>query len=333
IQTDKYTAAWPDIPNYNDNTKWHGKTYMSSADTGAIVMFYRKLLLDKYGIAAPKDGWTFADFQSLVEKMSRKDGATTYYGYAQAGGWMGAYLRSLHWMRMDGELEWDSVVEPHKAQVMQPSILANLQYTVVDTIQRGFSPGPKTPGVGKLKIDTGTVALTPEGPWYLAYLQGNQASMKGGIPFDVVDMPTGKNGKIMTDAEIHGHVLNKASKDPDAAWSLLRFVTEDQGQQRIAAGGRMCSTPQTISNIWVPLAQKTYNFQNGAAFVRAMQQGSSPIISGAGANYDAVAGGKKPLDLAWTAMLTGTPAKDALQVANPQVQSMLDDYWKKQGTA
>jgi hypothetical protein len=31
-------------------------------------------------------------------------------------------------------------------------------------------------------------------------------------------------------------------------------------------------------------------------------------------------------------MLSGTPAKDALQVANPQVQALLDDYWKKATT-
>lgn len=331
ISKDKYTAPWPGIPNYTDNSKWHGKTYMSSADTGSIVMFYNKALFDKFSVPYPKDSWTYADFQLVTEKMTRKVDGVQYYGYAQAGGWNGAYGRSFPWMRMDGELEWDKVVEPKQAKFLQTDILSKLQYTVVDTISKGWCPAPSTITGGGVAIATGRVALTPEGPWYLPQMQGPKSSQKGGVPFDVVDFPKGKSGQLSASAEVHGHTITKTSKNPDAAWALLRYCTEDKAQQIIAQYGRMCNTPDTITKFWVPEAEKAFNFKTGAAFARAQQAGQTPLINGAGANMDAVSqAAGTPLTVAWDSMVNGTAAKQALDAENPAVQAILDNYWKAQ---
>jgi hypothetical protein len=106
----------------------------------------------------------------------------------------------------------------------------------------------------------------------------------------------------------------------------------DQGQQRVADGGRMCGTPDLIEKFWVPTAEKIYNFTNAKAFANAMRTGGSPIIAGAGANLDKVSQfAGTPTTVAWDKMVAGTSAKDALTEAQPLLQKILDDYWAKKG--
>jgi multiple sugar transport system substrate-binding protein len=196
-------------------------------------------------------------------------------------------------------------------------------------IAKGMCPSPATIQGGGVTIATGRVAMTIEGPWSLANMQGDKPAKEGGVPFDVVEPPVGKTGKDETIAEVHGQVMAKSTKQPDAAWKLLKYIMTDPGQQRIAEGGRMCGTPDNIEKFWVPTAQKLYKFENGKAFADAMRTGKNPLFAGAGANYDAIAGTGAPLAVAWDAMLNGTSAQAALTEAEPKLQKILDDYWKK----
>ena len=332
IQTDNFTKAWPDIENYRHNCMWHGKTYMSSVDTGSVVMFYNKELFDKRGVPYPEEGWSYADFQEAVAKLSFEEGGIKYYGYAQAGGWNGCYLRSLHWMRKDGVLEWDRIVEPKEAKFTQPEIIEGLQYTIYEVIDKEYCPSPAAIAGGGITIATGRVGMTMEGPWFLANMYGEKAAVEGGVRFDVAEPPLGDTGKDETIAEVHGHVITRQSKIPDAAWELMKFMCDDEGQKMIAEGGRMCNRPETIEKYWVPIATETYNFENGMAFGNAMKTGLNPIFSGAGCNYDAIAGAGTPLAVAWDAMLgVQKTAKEAMEEANPKLQKILDDYWAKKG--
>jgi len=331
VARDNYEFAWPDTPNYIDNTQWYGQRYMTVADTGSVVMLYNKDLFDKAEIAYPTAGWTYADFQYAVENISGEEGGVKTYGYAQAGGWNGTYLRSLHWMRMNGGLEWDTIVEPKESKWMQEEILAGLQYTVVDTIANGWCPSPATMQGGGVSVATGRVAMVMEGPWYLSQLYGPDAAIEGGVRFDAVEPPVGSTGQDETIAEVHGYVIAKSTKVADAAWELQKDIMSEEGQKRIAEGGRMCSTPEFIESLWAPIAQKTFNFENAKAYADSMRTGRNPIISGAGANYDAVAGPSTPLQVAWDAMLNGVSAKEAIGEAQPLLQKILDDYWAKKG--
>jgi multiple sugar transport system substrate-binding protein len=331
VARDNSASFWPDIPNYNDNTFWQGKRYMTVADTGSVVMLYNKDLFDKAEVPYPTQGWAYAEFQNAVEKTTQETGGVKNYGYAQAGGWNGTYARSLHWMRMNGTLEWDTIVEPKEARWDQPEIIDALQYTVVDTIANGYCPSPATIEGGGVSLASGRVAMVMEGPWYLAQLYGPDAAVEGGINFDAVEPPLGSTGKDETIAEVHGHVIAKSTKVADAAWELLKVIMSEEGQKLIAEGGRMCSTPDLIEKLWVPKVQEQYHFQNAKAYADSMRTGRNPNISGAGANYDAVAGPSTPLAVAWDAMLAGTSAQEALTTAQPLLQKILDEYWAKKG--
>lgn len=319
---------WPDIPNYHNNTKRDGKTYMTVIDTGSCVMFYVKELFDKAQIPYPTDDWTYEDFQNAVEATSFEEGDVKYFGYSQANGWNGAYARCLHWIRKDGLLEWDRIEEPQEARLLQDGIIDALQYTIVDTIANGWCPTPDAIQGGGISIATARVAMTCEGPWTLANMYGPEAAREGGIPFDVVGMPLGTAKQDKTLAEVHGLTLSQAGLHKEAAWEYCKFSMTEQAQARVAEGGRQCSTPEFTERLWAPIAQELYHFENGKAFANAMRTGDSPIIAGAGANLDAISEvSGTPLTEAWEKMCFGVSAEEALTEAQPLCQKILDDYW------
>src|SRR5262249_33819573 len=148
----------------------------------------------------------------------------------------------------------------------QPAIIDALQYTVTDTIAKGYCPSPATIQGGGVSVATGRVAMVMEGPWYLAQLYGPDAAIKEGIKFDAVEPPVGSTGKDETIAEVHGHVMAKSTKVADAAWALMKTIMSEEGQKRIVEGGRMCSTPDFIEKLWVPKAQEKFKFTNAKAY-------------------------------------------------------------------
>jgi multiple sugar transport system substrate-binding protein len=334
IERDNFTKPWPDLQVHNNYAKWHGHTYMSPADSGAVIMFYNKELFDKKGVPYPTDDWTFADFQDAVEKLSFEEGGTKYYGYAQAGGWNGQYTRSVHWIRKDGVFEWDTISEPREALFTQPEIIDALQYTIYDVIDKGYCPSPSMIAGGGVTIATGVVAMTMEGPWFLPNMHGEQAAKEGGVSFDVVLPPLGASGIVDTELSTSGHVISGQSKNPEAAWELVKFIADDEGQERIAQGGRQCGTPDMMKKHWVPNIGETFNFQNAEAFLKAMSVPTAHgiIVGGAGANFDAFSSAEGGMGAAWEAMVgVQKTAKEALEELNPKLQKMLDEYWAKQG--
>lgn len=333
IARDDFTAPFPDIANYKDNSQWGGKTYLTPVNTGSVIMYYNKDVFDAFGVPYPEEGWTYEDFQEKVIALSGEKDGKQYFGFANAGGWSGIYARALHWLRKDGVQEWDTIVEPKVAQFVQDEIIDGLQWTIVDATNNGWTPSPGAVAGGGLTIASGQVAMTYEGPWYLPNMSGPGAQVEGGVPFEVIHMPFGASGKDETVAEIAGFTVNVASSHSDEAWEWIKYNTTDEAQTHVALGGRMCHLPETIDNIWVPMAQEKFNFTNGKAFAQAMATGRNPIISGEGADLFAMMLTGTPLGVAWDAMNSGqVTAREAMETANPECQAILDAYWANKGS-
>jgi multiple sugar transport system substrate-binding protein len=326
ISKDGLKDRFPDTENYKNTTAWHGKTYMTPTDVGSLVVMYNKDLFDKKGVPYPQKGWTWEDFQQIVQKLSYTEGDKRFYGWAQAGGWNGQYGRVMNFLRRNGHVEWDQVIEPKKAFWDHEDVISALQFLIYDAIKNQWSPSPDVIAGGGVGVDTGRVAMVQEGPWYIPRLYGDLASQKGGINFDVVEPPLGKAGKNFNFSHVHGHTIATASTQKDGAWELMKFIISDEGQRIIAEGGRMCGTPENIDKIWGPIASKTYNFKNIDAFSNGMREGATPVIFGKGSQMNAYGGG--PINSLWDTLLgTLKPAKDAIAEAQPEIQRQLDDYW------
>lgn len=327
ISADGAEAFFPAGENYDNQTQWKGGRYMTPTDTGALVIYYNKDLFDKKGIAHPKKGWQWEEFQQMIQDLSYEENGTKYYGWGQAQGWNGAYGRSTNFMRRNGHAEWDRINEPTKADWDHPDIASALQFLIYDAIANNWSPGPEVVEGGGVGVDTGRVAMYLEGPWVMPRLHGELATTPEGINFDVVEAPRGTADRDFTFGHVHGHTITTPSKHKDEDWNLIKFILSDEGQTIIAQGGRMCGTPDNIEKIWGDIASKTYNFSNTAAFANAMRESSISTIFGQGSQMGAYGGG--PIQTLWDKLLGQTEtAEQALKIAQPEIQAQLDQYWK-----
>ena len=123
-------------------------------------------------------------------------------------------------------------------------------------------------------IQNGLVAMKYEGPWFMPQMVGKIAAKKGGVPFDVVSMHRDKEWHAAR--LVHGHTIAAQSKNPEAAWEFLKHVWSDQGQRRIAEGGRTCNNTAAIQKIWIPIAGKAFGFKMWVRLqiqVEAVRQG------------------------------------------------------------
>jgi multiple sugar transport system substrate-binding protein len=337
IQKDK-AALPPDLfpenlDAYVRQLSLKGKHYGMPQDTGSMVIYYNKDLFDLAGVPYPKDGWTEQDFLDTCQKLQnglKKAGKTDVYAYQP--NYPDVYVRDFRWWRANGGMEFDQLEDPKKAQWDQSAIADAWQLELHDLAQKGLaiSQAALISGGGNSAyytygIQNGLAAMKYEGPWFLPQMWGDKAATKGGIKFDVVQAPKGSHG-FSTFWQVEPIAIWKTSKNPDACWEYLKFAVSPAGQRFVAEGGRMTNTPKSITDLWVPVAQKLYNFQNASAF--AIAEGASMVETG-GVSSDQfqLKGG---LNAARDAVINGSKtAKQALAEANPLCQAVLDDWWKE----
>jgi multiple sugar transport system substrate-binding protein len=244
-------------PNYEAQSKLRGKTYLLTADTGPMVVFYLKDQFDRAGVPYPKDGWTLDDMVDKARKLTRVDAGTQYWGYQTNGG----YLRNFPWIRINGAREWDRIEEPRKSQWDSPNVAKELQLQLGDLINRFRVAPPRLNAPAEQNhIQFGFAAMKVEGPWFLPQMWGSKARREGGLQYDVAPMPKGTEQHAIHLQ--HGHAVNAATKHQDASWELLKWVASEAGQRRIAEGGRMCNLAENNEKIWGPIASTDYNFKN-----------------------------------------------------------------------
>jgi multiple sugar transport system substrate-binding protein len=329
-QRDKWTLPWPKAEDYDAQTRFRGKTYMSPSNTGTMIMFYIKEYFDQTGIPYPKPDWTYEEFQEIARRLTREYGGRKVYGYQ----WNGGYLRNTPFIRLDGEMEWDRIVEPRRSFWNRPPAVQAYQWQLYETIHR-LKIAPTTEELSQqsqsVPFQFGGCAMKVEGPWWLPRMWGPKAAREGGIPFDVQLLPRGKAAKTPHMHLIEGQCMTEQSKDKDAAWELMKWIAGDRGQQRIAEGGRMCNVLEFNRKYWLPMVRQAYpTMTNAEAFLKAQELGTINLVgeiterdllreTGLGDAINEIRDGKKG-------------AKDAFEEVQPRIQQMLDNYWAKQGS-
>ena len=311
-------------PHYEAQSKLRGKTYLLTSDTGPMVVFYNKDLFDRAGVPYPKEGWTLDDLVDKARKLTRQEAGQQVWGYQANGG----YLRNFPWIRLNGAREWDRVEEPKKSQWDNPNVAKELQLQLGDLINRFRAAPPRLNAPAEQNhIQFGFAAMKMEGPWFLPQMWGRIARREGGLQYDVAPMPKGTQQHAVHLQ--HGHTINAKTKSPEASWEVLKWIASDQGQRRIAEGGRMCNLAENNEKLWAPIATKHFNFKNVQAFLQTQKTGSINVVGGVSEAQLTRDGG---LGDALNDIMDGkATAREALAVAQPKIQAMLDQYWAQQG--
>jgi multiple sugar transport system substrate-binding protein len=323
---DGYYTPYPEQYEsaYTPQTQYRGQLYGVPWNMNSMIMFYAKEPFDRAGIDYPTDDWTFEEFVEKAIALTGEENGTRHFGYQTNI----SYERLACWMRLNGDVEWDSVVDPRTARWTQDYILDAINFQLYETVNTlNISPTPAMMQGGTTQLQSGNVAMKMEGPWFMPQMMGEKAKREGGTPFDVVQLPKGPKGERAH--MVFGHVLtmNNTSKNKDAAWELLKFAGSEGGQKHVAAGGRQPVTPQYMEQYWVPAAKETYGLENMDAFINAFETG---IVHLAGEVDDRYLY-NEVLQAVFDKMIAGeATAHEVIPDANAAIQQILDEYWAEQ---
>jgi multiple sugar transport system substrate-binding protein len=215
----------------------NGKTIAIPASTGWYVMYYNKDIFDKAGIPYPSNDMTWEEYESLANRLTSGSGANKIWG------------GHLH--------TWQACVENWGVQ--------DGKHTIVDTDYSFFKPyydmaiRMQDAGViqdyGTLRSGNisyanafllGNVATVPMGTWFYATIieRINKGESNINWGMSVLPHPTGTPAG-WTVGSVTPIAVNQNSKNKDAAWEFVKFVTSEEGANIYAKFGQLPSRANT----------------------------------------------------------------------------------------
>lgn len=224
--------------------RWNNNFYTMPIDISTRTVAYSITRLQERGI--PREKWpspdkplTWQEFKELSEELTlrNQDGTFTQYGFAIGQMW------NQTMYRMYGGSMFDRQVNPQSSTIFDSNALSRaicevfkMQYANRSTL--GFV-GLAAGAYDNLE----TLLISPKfgmcttGPWALVSMK------EAGVDFGLTPMPRATSPAQL----IHVNTLGiyRFSKNPDAAWRFIKFITSKPAQDLI--GRRLKNLPALIA--------------------------------------------------------------------------------------
>lgn len=245
LPLDDFIANDPDVdwddfyPAAQDAFKLDGKIYALPENGESYGINYNATAFAEKGLADPRElwdkgEWTQEAFLESAKALTEGEGPTRKFG-ALFETW-----NSENWIFFNGGkvLEDDLVT----VSLDQPAAYGGLQFAADLVNVHHVAPNPaEIAGRPPTELfQNGVCAMYMLGGWYIA----NFANDITGFEYRTAGPPIGPGGKT-SKLEISGYAITKSSKDPQAAWEFIKFVTGPMGQEIWSPVG----TPTRRSNL------------------------------------------------------------------------------------
>jgi trehalose/maltose transport system substrate-binding protein len=237
VDLKKYSKGAEDkhFPAIIANNTVDGKLLGMPFFTDAGLLFYRRDLMDKYGLKAPE---TWADLEAAAKKVmegERKAGAADFQGFVfQAKAYEGLTCDALEWVASFGGGE---IIDKTGAVTINNPNAAKALDTAASWIGT-IAPG----GVlnyaeedARGTFQNGKALFMRNWPYAWALGQAADSPIKGKI--GVAALPAGPNGKKSATLGGWQLAVNKYSKNVDAAADLAVYMASPEIQKKRAIGG------------------------------------------------------------------------------------------------
>ncbi len=198
-----------------DAFQYEGHQYALPFEWNDMVIYYNTKLFEKYGISRPADNWDQNQFLSIAQKLTADldgDGRPDQYGFTF---WNQVSPTITPWTLAFGS----DILTPDWTQsnANDPKIIAAMQW-LQDLIWK-YKVSPVPGNAEAVEIFTnGKVGMQGSGSW------GRLAYRNAGFEdFDVLYYP--KVETQITGYGVGSFPILKASKNPEEAWTLLKYMT------------------------------------------------------------------------------------------------------------
>ena len=305
VQKDNY-----DLGQYYPATvqmhSYKGRLYALPASFSTVVLFYNKNLFDEAGIAYPDAGWDWDKLIEVGKKLTKDtdgDGRTDQFGYSRA--WWPMYL----WLNGADLFNEDKT----RCTLTDPAAVEGIQKMVDLWMVHEIAPTPAdltTQGDWDM-FTSGRLAMYPTGPWAIAPFQEITT-----FEWDIADHPPGKERATFLFG--NAYAVLSGSKNPDAAWELIKFAAGEKGESIRQVGGyeiapvKAAAETEFLRSLAGKMPAHAEVFLQATAYARTV-----PVVPKWGEISAAI---DEQLELA---SLGKKPVKDALTDACTKVDAIL----------
>jgi multiple sugar transport system substrate-binding protein len=206
---------------------YKGKLYGLPKDATPRMIYYNKKSFDDAKVAYPREGWTWADFEATVKKLTRGTGTSARYGFIVPAGFT-YQMQGYIWGNGGDEISADGT----KSTVNTPQVVDTLRFfkRVYDMSAQSVQENRIT-NPGQTEFLSGMVAMMDNGSWPMMDI------IKEKVPFGLVDIPVAHRGDSPRPVW-HGafFAVGAKSQHTDAAYKLVKFFATE-GQKTFAEWG------------------------------------------------------------------------------------------------
>ena len=207
---------------------YNGKIYGIPKDFNTLGLVYNKDLFKAAGVAEPTNDWTWNDLSTAAKKLT-------------TGGVVGLSLpadaaRFMPFLwQAGGDL----------ANINNAAGQAAVDFYTGFEAKDSLSKLPSELGMGWAgeAFEKGKAAMVFEGGWLPADLNNNFKS----VNYGVVQMPKGTAAKSNLIFTVSYSVSAK-TKNPNAAWALLNYLTGSDNQSKVLKAGFALPTRQALAS-------------------------------------------------------------------------------------
>lgn len=273
-------------PALLDSFRANGALYGLPRDNDTKVIYYNKIQFAEAGIPEPSAGWTWQDLRAAALKLTRRDGPSPRYGFGfEPDYWW------LVWLWQRGGNVLDNAFRPTDFRLDSPEGISALQFLQDLIYTDRVTPPPaqlntddmnKLFREGRLSMVFGNHALVP---WF---------TETPGLSWDVAPLPRDLSRANVAGGA--GFAIGKRSRNKDAAWQLMKFLTGPKGQAMLAESGVITPARRSVreDNIFLRLqrykagvflteteiGRPVPNFPGVTEMDRAINEGLKPLWRG-----------------------------------------------------
>jgi multiple sugar transport system substrate-binding protein len=264
---DKATIADWNQAQYRALFTKDGRQFGLPKYCGALALYYNKDLFDQYGVSYPESAWTYDDYARAMKQLTRDtnhDGQTDLWGSMM---WMSWIRYQVHLNGWGGH-----IMDPDddtQCRLDEAPALAALEWLrartwddqVMATKIRVNNMAPSAAFAG------GRIAMAEDGSWAL-----NDILSQAKFRIGVAAFPTAPVRKV-TSATIDGFGIYAGTKDPDAAWELMKFLTGKDYGRAMAREGLLQPARISLIDDWANAIREKYPEQTKDVDIAAFAEG------------------------------------------------------------
>jgi multiple sugar transport system substrate-binding protein len=235
-----------------------GKQYAIPKDVDTIALWYNKKLFDEAGIPYPTNDWTWNDLRNAARRLTNASkgqyGIAFTPGETQTGYWNLIYQNSGY------------VIDPaqKKSGFDDPKTIEAMEF-VESLLKDGYAvPLSFAEGDMMALMQGNVIAMSFFGSWMLNALNSSSFFVQN---CDAVMLPASNAKKRATIYNGLGWAATTTTKQPEAAWKLLEFLSRQDTQRKLSENGVAISA---YNGTTAPFTRKFPQF-NVAAYTDQMQ--------------------------------------------------------------